>query len=218
MGMQAEQCRIMVRVYANVLGLSKALARAGITGHEARSLSPFTSSFTRAQELFDFVDAAEKKEGSDFKIRGKMWLRNTQSFVLIYRPKLEMFRLFADLNQCRHIYFAGCHDTGYGSLLTPYRGSDRITLIKAAGFHREFEALGLPIRELPSVFSSTPLATSKPPTGPASAKLSVNGTNGIHHQSTGSNGASPTKPICKHFQKVFLASLCTLYTGKLTLL
>jgi hypothetical protein len=70
MGIQAEQCRIMVRVYANVLGLSKALARAGLMGHEARSLSPFTSSFTRAQELFDFVDAAEKKEGSDFKIRG----------------------------------------------------------------------------------------------------------------------------------------------------
>jgi hypothetical protein len=60
----------MVRVYANILGLSKVLARAGMVGHEARSLSPFTSSFTRAQDLFDFVDAAEKKEGSDFKIRG----------------------------------------------------------------------------------------------------------------------------------------------------
>lgn len=70
MGMQADSCRIMVRVYANILGLSKALARAGMVGHEARSLSPFTSSFTRAQDLFDFVDAAEKKEGSDFKIRG----------------------------------------------------------------------------------------------------------------------------------------------------
>lgn len=70
MGMQADSCRIMVRVYANILGLSKVLARAGMVGHEARSLSPFTSSFTRAQDLFDFVDAAEKKEGSDFKIRG----------------------------------------------------------------------------------------------------------------------------------------------------
>ncbi|KAJ5782332.1 Zinc finger CCCH-type [Penicillium paradoxum] len=184
MGMQAEQCRIMVRVYANVLGLSKALARAGLMGHEARSMSPFTSSFTRAQELFDYVDAAEKKEGSDFKIR-------------------EMFRLFVDLNQCRHIYFAGCHDTGYGSLLTPYRGrGDRITLIKAAGFHREFEALDLPIRELPSVFMSTPLANSKPPTGPAAASVAkFNGGNGIHHISNGSNGANALKPVCKHFQK-----------------
>lgn len=117
----------------------------------------------------------------------------------------EMFRLFADLNQCRHIYFAGCHDTGYGSLLTPYRGrSDRITLIKAAGFHREFEDLGLPIRELPSVFSSTPLLINKPPTGPAAAKTNGNGNgaNGVHHQSNGSNGGNTAKPICKHFQKV----------------
>jgi hypothetical protein len=81
MGMQAEQCRIMVRVYANVLGLSKALARAGLTGHEARSLSPFTSSFTRAQELFDYVDAAEKKEGSDFKIRGNEWFGSSSVMI-----------------------------------------------------------------------------------------------------------------------------------------
>lgn len=122
----------------------------------------------------------------------------------------EMFRLFVDLNQCRHIYFAGCHDTGYGSLLTPYRGrSDRITLIKAAGFHREFEALDLPIRELPSVFMSTPLLNSKPPTGPAASAIvgKFNGGNGTHSVSNGSNGtngANTTKPICKHFQKVFI--------------
>lgn len=81
-GMQAEQCRIMVRVYANVLGLSKALARAGLMGHEARSMSPFTSSFTRAQELFDYVDAAEKKEGSDFKIRGNEQI-DKNSFLVV---------------------------------------------------------------------------------------------------------------------------------------
>ncbi|KAJ6019596.1 hypothetical protein N7499_009438 [Penicillium canescens] len=184
MGVQAEQCQIMVRVYANVLGLSKALARAGLVGHEARSLSPFTSTFTRAQALFDFVDAAEKKEGSDYKIR-------------------EMFRLFAELNQCRHIYFAGCHDTGYGSLLTPYRGrSDRITLIKAAGFHREFEALDLPIKELPTVFMNTPLLNSKPPTGPAASKAisgthTSNGTN----SSNGTHGTNGIKTVCKHFQR-----------------
>lgn len=60
----------MVRIYANVLGLSKSLARSGIVGQEARSLSPFTASFTRAEDLFDFVDAGDKKEGADYKIRG----------------------------------------------------------------------------------------------------------------------------------------------------
>ncbi|KAJ5577985.1 Zinc finger CCCH-type [Penicillium hispanicum] len=169
MGMQADQCRIMVRVYANILGLSKVLARAGLVGHEARSLSSFTSAFNRAQDLFDFVDAAEKKEGSDFKIR-------------------EIFRLFVDLNQCRHIYFAGCHDTGFGSLLTPHRGSDRITLIKSAGFHREFEALGLPIKELPTVFQSSPLIPANPKSTMTNTKVSPP-TNSIK------------TVICKHFQK-----------------
>lgn len=82
MGVQADQCRIMVRVYANILGLSKILARAGMVGHEARSLSPFTSAFNRAQDLFDFVDAAEKKEGSDFKIRGKLRIQQNIVFIL----------------------------------------------------------------------------------------------------------------------------------------
>jgi hypothetical protein len=68
----AEQCRIMVRVYANLAGLSKTLARAGLTGHEARSLAPFSANFTRSQDLFDFVDAGDKKEGADFKIRGSL--------------------------------------------------------------------------------------------------------------------------------------------------
>ncbi|KAL3469563.1 hypothetical protein BJX99DRAFT_69162 [Aspergillus californicus] len=137
LGSQADQYRIMVRIYSNILGLSKTLARAGLVGQEARSLSSFVSSFTAAQDLFDYVDAGDKKEGADYKIR-------------------ELFRLFADNNQCKHVFFAGCHDTGYLSLLTPYRGrTDRITLIKAASFHPEFENLEFPVRELPAVFMST---------------------------------------------------------------
>jgi hypothetical protein len=61
----------MVRAYANVLGLSRALARAGIVNDEAQALLEFTTAFTRAQDLFDFVDAGTKKESSDFKIRGR---------------------------------------------------------------------------------------------------------------------------------------------------
>lgn len=124
-----------------------------------------------------------------------------------------MFRLYADMNQCRHIYFAGCHDTGYGSLLTPYKGkSDRITLIKAAGFHREFEELGLPVKEMPSVFMSTSLTATGKPVPVAYTKLAhsptngsngSNGFNGIH----GTNGAGPTKPLCKHFQKVLFPAI-----------
>ncbi|GLA52249.1 hypothetical protein AnigIFM63604_009091 [Aspergillus niger] len=165
LGHQADQCRVMVRIYANVLGLSKSLARSGIVGQEARSLSPFTASFTRAEDLFDFVDAGDKKEGADYKIR-------------------EMFRLFADNSQCKHIFFAGCHDSGYSNLLTPYRGrTDRITLLKAANFHSEYERLGLPVRELPALFMSTPIGGTGSPSN--------------HTPSL----STSSRPICKHFQK-----------------
>ncbi|KAL4937621.1 hypothetical protein BDV06DRAFT_215744 [Aspergillus oleicola] len=161
LGSQADQCRIMVRIYSNVLGLSKALTRADLVGQEARSLATFASSFTAAQELFDYVDAGDKKEGADYKIR-------------------EMFRLFADNNQCKHIFFAGCHDTGYLSLLTPYRGrTDRITLIKAASFHHEFSGLEFAVRELPAVFMATQIGETPIPTTIPSASKTTPSANKI---------------------------------------
>jgi hypothetical protein len=67
-----------------------------------------------------------------------------------------MFRLFADSSQCKHIFFAGCHDPGYLPLLTPYRGkADRITLIQADSFNPDYQALDLPIVDFSSVFRST---------------------------------------------------------------
>ncbi|BDD63849.1 hypothetical protein MPDQ_003984 [Monascus purpureus] len=164
LGNDADQCRVMARAYANILGLSKSMARAGITGYEARSLSSFTSSFTGSQELFDYVDAGDRKEGAGFKIR-------------------EIFRLFADNNQCKHIFFAGCHDVGYLSMLMPYRGrADRITLIKGASFQVEYESLDLPVRMMPSVFMSVPVGDGKATTRPPST-------------------TSNSTKICKHFVK-----------------
>ena len=65
-----DHCRIMVRVYANLAGLSKALSKAKLAGPEKRSLAPFAANFNRSNDLFDFVDAGELKENADFKIRG----------------------------------------------------------------------------------------------------------------------------------------------------
>ncbi|KAK1143573.1 hypothetical protein N8T08_006183 [Aspergillus melleus] len=87
LGSQADQCRIMVRIYSNVLGLSKSLARIGLLGNEARSLSPFAASFTRSQDLFDYVDAGDKKEGADHKIRGYL------SMLTPYRGKSNRITL-----------------------------------------------------------------------------------------------------------------------------
>ena len=117
-------------------------------------------------------------------IRLEVWpVRFEESLPLM---SLEMFRLFADNNQCKHIFFAGCHDSGYSNLLTPYRGrTDRITLLKGAGFHSEYERLDLPVRELPSVFMST--------------SLGGNGSMISNHTASPSN---TSRSICKHFQKV----------------
>jgi hypothetical protein len=89
----ADRYRIVVRIYANLKGLSKALALAGgQAGHEARSLAPFTSSFTRSQELFDFVDAGDKKDGADFKIKG-------DTSPLRFRIRLTMYRNLPSLRR-----------------------------------------------------------------------------------------------------------------------
>ncbi|KAH8745006.1 hypothetical protein F5883DRAFT_703400 [Diaporthe sp. PMI_573] len=106
-----ENCETMVRVYANVAGLSKALSKCGLSGADKRSLAPFIANFNKSYGLTDFVDAGEFKENADFKLR-------------------EMLRLYAENAQCKHIYFAACHDAGYVSQLTAYRGQkDRFTLI-----------------------------------------------------------------------------------------
>lgn len=134
-----EHCDVMVRVYANVAGLSKALSKAGLVGAEKRSLAPFIANFNRSYPLTDFVDAGEFKENADFKLRG-------------------LLRLYAENAQCKHIFFAACHDAGYVSELTQYRNHrDRFTLIKTSGlyFHDEFSKLGLGVEELPGVFRST---------------------------------------------------------------
>lgn len=131
-----EHCDIMVRVYANVFGLSKALSKAGLAGPEKRSLAPFIANFNRSFPLTDFIDAGEYKENADFKLRG-------------------LLKLYAENAQCKHLFFAACHDAGYVSELTQYRNqSDRFTLIQTPGlyFHDEFRKLGLGIEELHGVF------------------------------------------------------------------
>lgn len=126
----------MVRIYADVVGVSKSMSKAGLIGAEKRSLAPFIANFNRSKALFDYVDAGELKENADFKLRG-------------------LLRLYAENAQCKHIFFAACHDVGYVSELTQYRNNrERFTLIKTPGllFHHEFTRLGLGIEELPQVF------------------------------------------------------------------
>ncbi|EME86585.1 uncharacterized protein MYCFIDRAFT_97817, partial [Pseudocercospora fijiensis CIRAD86] len=146
-----DHCKLMVRVYANLAGLSKALSKSKLAGADKRSLAPFVANFNRSNELFDFVDAGELKENADFKIRA-------------------MFRQFVDNAQCKHIFFAACHDVGYISELTPYMSNrDRITLVRGNGIHPEFIKLGFPIEHFPYLFRATPLT----PDGPTFTKTVI---------------------------------------------
>jgi hypothetical protein len=188
-GREYENCKIMVRAYTNLAGLSKTLARAGLIGHEARSLSPFCSNFTRAQDLFDFVDAGDKKENADNKIR-------------------EMFRLFVENNQCKHIFFAGFHDTGYLNLLTPYiEKNDKITLVRGSASSPEFSRLGLDTDNLNGLFHSNPLeefdARRPPSKAPIAQPKSINTNNGY------SGSVSNATPVCTHY----LRSVCRFGDG-----
>ncbi|TLS26324.1 hypothetical protein PpBr36_04152 [Pyricularia pennisetigena] len=135
-----EHCAIMVRIYANVGGLSKILSKTGVAGMETRALlSHFVANFNKSYGLFDFVDAGPLKENADFKVRA-------------------MLKLHAENPQCKHIYFAGCHDVGYISELTSFVGKkDLFTLLKAPGiyFHDEYTKLDLGVEELYDVFRPT---------------------------------------------------------------
>jgi hypothetical protein len=180
-----EHCQVMIRVYANVAGLSKALASAGLAGNEARSLGKFIAGFNRQYGLVDFVDAGELKENADFKMR-------------------ELLRLYGDTAQCKHIYFAGCHDVGYISELTPYANNSRCTLLRSGGTlsHPEFIKLGLGSEQLPGVFR-----TSMLPTGRAAAyavsrepltKVESNARD-LSNKPTSTEKDLKQKTICTHY-------------------
>ncbi|KAJ8113075.1 hypothetical protein ONZ43_g5235 [Nemania bipapillata] len=172
-GKGLENCDVMIRVYANLASLSRTLSKNGLATADKRSLSPFVANFNRSFGLVDFVDAGELKENADFKIRA-------------------LLGLYAENAQCKHIYLAACHDVGYLSELTRFRGDrSRITLIRSSGllFHPRFAGLDLDIEELPGVFRTVPLDApnsstkpnlgadllkSNPPAGPSATYQGIN--------------------------------------------
>jgi hypothetical protein len=70
LGEGADKYRVMVRVYADLAGLSKAMHRAGAARGELRSLSSFATGFTCSQEYFEFVDAGVGRDCTSSKIKG----------------------------------------------------------------------------------------------------------------------------------------------------
>lgn len=176
-----EHCQVMVRIYANVAGLSKALNKAGgSVGAEKRSLAPFIASFNRSYGLTELVDAGELKENADFKLRA-------------------LLSLYAENAQCKHIYFAACHDVGYISDLTAYTGNaGRFTLVDAhcIRFQKEFTKLGMGIEHLPGVFRSSPLDSSlpyRPPNHMSNNSINNSSSNGVNGSAAANTSSDPSR-------------------------
>ena len=69
-----------------------------------------------------------------------------------------LVRFYLEDKFCKHILLCLCDDGGYVPFLRPFLADDakrsRITLVKGATVARGFRILGLPLIEMPSVFSS----------------------------------------------------------------
>lgn len=70
LGIDLDTTDIVVRAYANFIGLAQASVKNGIMKNGA-SLNLFANGFTQRQALFDFVDVGAGKERVDHKIRGE---------------------------------------------------------------------------------------------------------------------------------------------------
>ncbi|KAF2724698.1 hypothetical protein K431DRAFT_281647 [Polychaeton citri CBS 116435] len=130
-------CRIVTRIYCNVAVISKALAKAKLCGPEKRSLAPFVASFNQSETLSDFVDVGDSIGSVKSKVGA-------------------LLQLYADNPQCKHIFFAGCHDPDYISQLMTFVGQrNRLTLVKTSAYDPQFESLQLPVSSFPEVFEAS---------------------------------------------------------------
>ncbi|UKZ54784.1 hypothetical protein TrVGV298_008597 [Trichoderma virens] len=96
-GDEAGDLEVVVKVVANLAGLSKAMQRDGCIDNPSL-LKDFTLGFTQAKATFDYIDVGFGKERADLKVKetARWHLRNYN---------------------CRHILLGISHDAGYAPFL-----------------------------------------------------------------------------------------------------
>lgn len=155
-----EDTLIVVKIWANLGGLSNALYNNGSIGARDQ-LFRFAESFSRSQAEFDFVNVGKGKENADGKMR-------------------RMCHFYYNNVHGKKIIFAGCHDAGYIHDLQEEQGTEeakqRIVLLETTSAEAQFAQLGFPITRFESVFRSTPLRneTKQSQVPPLSARPSGN--------------------------------------------
>lgn len=72
---------VIIKAFANGDGLARLLVRAGIIKNDT-GLSLFTSGFSQADDLFDFVLVGKGKDRADQKITGEIILPSSSPIVI----------------------------------------------------------------------------------------------------------------------------------------
>ncbi|KAK5717268.1 hypothetical protein LTR15_009159 [Elasticomyces elasticus] len=131
-------CDIIGRAYANLAELSTRLEMS----EGELSIPGFVTAFNSAHEFYDFVDAGD----------------NTRSKIS------AVLRQFVGDPLCKHIYFAGCHDTAYVELLTPQvQHVQGMTLVGHEQLQDEFIELGIAMSDTTQRVSKSAGETSVSP-------------------------------------------------------
>ncbi|KAK1973294.1 hypothetical protein LZ30DRAFT_611260, partial [Colletotrichum cereale] len=131
-GKGLEGCNILLRIYANLTGLSKTLSRAGLATNDKRSIAPFV--------------AGEFKENADFKLRACLQLYAGDAYCKhIYFAACHDSGYVSELKQ-----------------YTKTRDKFTLVSIPSIAFHPEFAKLGMNIEGIDGVFRTTPLVEPIP--------------------------------------------------------
>ena len=149
--------KIVIRVYANIRGLSKTYADKGILPSPV-AFQEFVLGFNKAHPLCDFIDAGNHKEAADTKLKGIGVVPCSIQLPLTIEP--ETLSLYVYNVHCKQIVFGGSADNGFASFLSSSfidtDVSSRLRLLKGPPFSFEFKNI-LPKfgwTEFPHVFNS----------------------------------------------------------------
>lgn len=158
------------------------------------TLRQFAIGFNRgAHHTFNFIDIGGGrglKELTDTKLRETFSMsmatstspEDSCSFSVAYHCITN-----TPLNQvfphCKHVFFAGCHDSGYVSFLNPYKHershAEKVTLIETHNTNPHYRSLGFGMTSFPGIFRSEdfPQAPLRMPTtiNTSSAPPGLNG-------------------------------------------
>ncbi|KAH1290382.1 hypothetical protein KXX30_006098 [Aspergillus fumigatus] len=132
-----------IRVFANIEGLTEAYRNNNILSVE-ESLTSFIQGFNQENALCDFVDAGNGKECADVKLRACF----EQDIIDVH---------------CRRIIFCASADNSHARVLSPHRGSKRISLVKGPPFAQEMGELaaGFTTDSFENVFMANKLKTTR---------------------------------------------------------